>query len=119
MPGIFVARWFAQDVGEVARERGHDCSVLDLPNARGEERSDGRVRTMVLLVPSVLAIRVGSLSLRSRLTHGSVQLLAISMISPGTSTSEETFFIVPSRKTSTSVTYSEIASISRWLEIER
>ena len=39
-----------------------------LSNARGEKRSDGRVRTMLLLVPSVLATRVGSLSLRSRLT---------------------------------------------------
>ena len=36
-----------------------------LPNARGQERSDVRVRTMIPLVPSVLAIRVGSLSLRS------------------------------------------------------
>ena len=33
-----------------------------LPNARGEERSDGRVRTMLLLVASVLAIRLGPLA---------------------------------------------------------
>ena len=39
-----------------------------LPNAREEERIEGRVRTMLLLAPSVLAIRLGSLSLRSRLT---------------------------------------------------
>ena len=47
----------------------------DLPNARGEERSDGRVRTMLLLVPSLLAIRVGSLSLRSRLTRNKLSII--------------------------------------------
>ena len=42
--------------------------VMYLPNARGEERSDGRVRTVLLLVSSFLAIRVGALA--SLETHG-------------------------------------------------
>ena len=33
-----------------------------LPNARGEERSDGRVRMMLLLVSSFLEIRVDALA---------------------------------------------------------
>ena len=40
-----------------------------LPNARGEERSDGRVRTMLLLVSTLsLTIRFGALALLERLT---------------------------------------------------
>ena len=41
-----------------------------LPNARGEERSDGRVRTMLLLVASVLAIRLGPLASLETHHHG-------------------------------------------------
>ena len=43
-------------------------SHVDAADARGEERSDGRVRTVLLLVPSVLVIRVVILWLRLRLT---------------------------------------------------
>ena len=43
--------------------------VVQLPNARGEERSNGRVRTMLLLVASVLAIKIRLGPLASLETH--------------------------------------------------